>query len=138
MTRLIDEFANEAINQNIRFPSEPEIVSLYGDLCWDIQPSQVDYSSDPAFIINSDVRHVAFQRILGEIRFYAAPLATNLVAPENLVRHEGFDGPQEFGVIGSVYEAVSFAFQYLRGESLDAIEVRRFGFAKTPRGNLSQ
>lgn len=77
--RLLDEFQLELQAQGIATLGEIKPCGVFGDLVWspygDIRNLSERAGTDPAFTITAYTRYVALARLVGEIRFFAAPIA---------------------------------------------------------------
>lgn len=135
--RLVDEFRAEALARGVALPADPEESLVFGDLEW--EPNGADSEDfwparerDPAFTVTGWSRWVAFARILGEIRFYAAPIPAG--APpwyrtgEDPARTAAVDAEpdeSELAVLSTVADAVTLTVEYLGGTPLRDVGVPR-------------
>jgi hypothetical protein len=95
------------------------------DLWWDPAPPPLAVLGDPGVMFESPRRVVVFQRIGGELRYYAGgwcPDEDHIHLEQERVWAEG----GESGVFGSVADALAFAELYL-------VEERSFAAVRVPR-----
>jgi hypothetical protein len=101
----------------------------FADLMWsptpDMQTLTNTLMDDPGVLFETDQRVVVFQRIGGELRYYAGGWCLSrdrIVAEQHRISAEGC----ELGVFGSVADALAFAEGYLVAEqSFAALRVPR-------------
>lgn len=135
--RLMDEFRAEALARGAALPAEPEACLVFGDLEWEPNGGGTEEfwaarERDPAFTVTGYSRWVALARILGEIRFYAAPIPAGAPAwyrsGEDAARAVAVDAEpdeSELAVLPGVSEAVTLTLDYLAGTPLRAVRVPR-------------
>lgn len=99
--------------------------TAFADILWPPTPPPLAFMDDPGVMFESPHRIVIFQRISGELRYYAGgwcPDQRRIYLEQDRVWAEG----SELGVFGSVTDALAFAEQYLDEErSFAAVEVSR-------------
>src|SRR5690348_8945762 len=97
----------------------------FADLLWPPTPPTLDILTDAGVMLESALRVVVFQRIGGELRYYAGgwcPDQTHIHLEQERVAAEGY----ELGVFGSVADALAFAGEYLaEGRSFANVEAVR-------------
>jgi hypothetical protein len=110
------------------------VVDLFADLLWPPMPSDPEefdasLEDEPAFLALSAARYVALHRISGEIRYFAAPIASESGWAATGPRSPGDsdDEPYEMGVLASAEDAAEFFWQYHLGTPLAEIQVPRQG-----------
>jgi hypothetical protein len=125
--RLIDEF-------RAAWPDPLEIVDcgVFGDLLWPPYGSREELLADPAFVVTGYTRYAAFERIVGEIRYFAAPIVGGAPSwwrdPDHAARAAAVlaePDEWEMGRIATVGEAAAFTTSYLACTPLDRIVVSR-------------
>jgi hypothetical protein len=135
--RLIDEFRAEALARGIAIRGEVEECGMFGDLEW--PPNGADTGEmwarcerDPAFTITGYSRWLAFARICGEIRYYAAVLPVGGMTLSgsgvDLARVAAADAESddsELAILASVGDAVTLTVEYFDGKPLREIGVPR-------------
>lgn len=134
--RLLDEFQLELQAQGLATPGEIEICLLFGDLVWrpcgDASDLFERAKADPAFKITAYTRYVALARLVGEIRYFAAPIPVGAPSwwwngqdPGRVAAVKAEPDIHEMAILQSVTDAVRFTRSYLTGTPLDAIDVVR-------------
>ena len=135
--RLIDEFRAEALARGIPIRGEVEEAGIFGDLEW--PPNGADTGEmwarcehDPAFTITGYSRWLAFARICGEIRYYAASFPEGTREwwwdgsdPARIAAIEAESDHCELAILTSVADAVTLTYKYLGGTPLQEIAVPR-------------
>jgi hypothetical protein len=134
---FIDEFRAELKSRELSLPGELEEAGGFCDLAWR-PPSGKRFdvghyiTEDPAIVVIGYSRWVAFWRIEGEIRYYAArnpPGAQPWYwSGENPARVAAVDAESDYyeiAILRSVQDAVLLTTEYLSGKSLADIEVTR-------------
>ena len=135
--RLIDEFRAEALARGIAIRGEVEECGMFGDLEW--PPNGADTGEmwprcerDPAFTVTGYSRWLAFARICGEIRYYAAPFPGGTrdwwwdgSDPARVAAVEAEPDESEMAILASVADAVTLTAAYLDGAALREIGVPR-------------
>lgn len=138
--RLVDEFRAEVLARGVEIPGEvEECWGGFADLNWDhdvdgptIDELEEHWNSDPAVEIKGYSRWVVFERIRGEIRYYAAPLPFAAiyrnrtdVDPARVAAIDAEPEVAELAILPSVADAVTLASEYLGGRPLKEISVPR-------------
>jgi hypothetical protein len=99
--------------------------AMFADILWPPVPDLAALMADPGVMFASPRRVVVFQRIEGELRYYAGgwcPDQSRLYLEQDRIAAEGY----ELGVFGSVADALAFAEQYLVEErGCNAVQVLR-------------
>jgi hypothetical protein len=98
---------------------------VFGDILWLPTPDLLVLMGDPGVMFESPRRLVVFQRIGGELRYYAGGWCLDqnrIYLEQDRIESEGC----ELGVFGSVGDALAFAYQYLAEE-------KEFGAVLVPR-----
>lgn len=116
--RLVDEFIAAYERLGRQLPAELSVCGVFGDICWEPYPGEeIDriMREEPAFDILTDLYHLAFQRVYGEIRYYAGPNA----------RRSMLFSPSEMGMFDSVEDAAKFATLFLDGVEFEKIDIPR-------------
>jgi hypothetical protein len=121
-TELDAELARlQRLNANVR--RRP--CGAFADILWSPVPDLLVLMKDPGVLFESRRRVVVFQRIEGELRYYAGgacPDENQIYLEQDRIAAEGC----ELGILGSVQDALVFAEQYLVDErGLSAVEVSR-------------
>lgn len=133
-TRLVDEFQSELERRGMALPGELTIDGIFGDFLWPPCGTRAEildrHENDPGFTITGYSRWFVLERVVGEIRYYAASLAgvgfeltCDDVRRVAAIRAE--PDQSELGVFSGIADAVSFMSSYLAGIPLDRIEVFR-------------
>jgi hypothetical protein len=109
------------------------------DLLWPPCPHPAALMTDPGVMFESPRRIVVFQRIGGELRYYAGgwcPDKSRIYLEQDRVWAEGI----ELGVLGSVADALTLAKQYLAEErTFAALSVRRaVRYSRYPQGAAAE
>ena len=87
---------------------------VFLDLLWPPAPAALHARGDPGVLFETASRVVVFQRIGGELRYYAGGWCPDPArVPPGQKQAEAEGG--ESGVFGSVPDALAFAEQYLDG-----------------------
>ncbi|HEX6747207.1 MAG TPA: hypothetical protein VF092_07890 [Longimicrobium sp.] len=135
-SRLVDEFRAEAERRGVAIDGQlEESIGGFADLEWSAEEEGVEgmmarLERDPTIIITGHTRWVVFSRILGEIRYYAAPLPVGgdrwvRASPERKAAIESESEYAELAILPTVADAVTLAAGYLAGKPLREIGVPR-------------
>ena len=134
-SRLVDEFRAVSSQLNVVVPGELSICQSFADFEW--SPNECTTSEEffaridrePAFTVKGSMRWLAFARIQGEIRYYAAPLfqggAGYWSDPERRTALDAERDYSELAVLANVVDAVHLSVAYLGGAALETIPVPR-------------
>jgi len=99
--------------------------ATFADILWPPCPNPLALMDDPGVMFESARRVVVFQRIGGDLRYYAGGWCleqSRIYLEQDRIADEGC----ELGVFGSVQDALAFASQYLAEE-------RNFAAVQIPR-----
>jgi hypothetical protein len=139
-SRLVDEFRADALARGLAVPGEVGVSVTFADLEWEpfgaegesLDDTLAARERDPAFTVTGYSRWVAFARIRGEIRYWAAPIPEGAPAwwwtgedPARRAAVEAEPEQCELAVLGSVADAVTLTAEYLGGAPLGEIRVAR-------------
>ncbi|HEU4561652.1 MAG TPA: hypothetical protein VFS20_27750, partial [Longimicrobium sp.] len=116
--RLVDEFIAAYERLGRELPTGFSVCGLFGDICWEPYPGEeIDriMREEPAFDIQTDLFQLAFQRVYGEIRYFAGPNG----------RRATLFSPSEMGMFDSVEDAAKFTTLFLDGVELEEIDIPR-------------
>jgi len=136
--RLVDEFQAELQHRGITLPGSLSVGSFLAELLWkpngggSLRDLVARCALEPAFVLDGHSRWLVFARIVGEIRFYAAPIPGGAHSwwwsgedPARVAAIIAEPNAHEIGILETIADAVRFSAAYLGGTPLRDIPILR-------------